>query len=243
MCYDIAYMTRYNEKLVQRYGAELPAHITLPMYYHVRGFARPELPVITLEQPRWIQLYRWGLIPAWVKEEARAATLALQTLNAMAETIFQKPSFRSSIRTQRCLVLVDGFYEWQNRGQPNNKKVHKQPYFICMKSRDVFSLGGIYSHWIHRATGEVHHTFSIVTVPANALLARIHNTKKRMPLILPPDREKQWIASDLSVDQIRALMQPIDDDWLTAWPVSTLISRRGVDTNVPEVMEPISGIA
>lgn len=237
MCYDVAYLSRHNEKLVQRYGAGLPDR-PLPQYYHVRGFDHPELPVITAEEPRRIQLYRWGLVPHWVRDEEQARQLARQTLNAMAETVFEKPSYRQAIRRQRCLVLVDGFYEWHSRQPPTEKKVKKYPYFIRMKSQEPFAIGGLYSHWVHRESGEVWHTFSLITVPANALLARIHNSKQRMPLILPPEHEQQWLDAELPRDRIEALMQPLGDGLLEAYPVSPLVSSRRHPTNVPEVLQP-----
>lgn len=238
MCYDVAYMTRHNEKLVQRYGASLPPGQTLPLYHHVRGFDHPELPVIAAEEPGRIHLFRWGLIPHWVRDEQQARRMARQTLNAMAETVFEKPSYRQAIRRHRCLVLVDGFYEWHTRQHPNEKRERKYPHFIRMIAQETFALGGLYSTWTNRSTGEVLHTFSLITVPANNLLARIHNSKQRMPLILLPEQAGPWLDPEQPRQAVEALMKPLPDGLLEAYPVSPLVGSRRQPTNVPEAWQP-----
>ena len=109
-------------------------------------------------------------MPFWTKDEVAAERIRTQTLNARAETIHQKPSFRASIMTKRCLVLVDGFYEWREEGKK------KYPYYISLASNDAFALAGIWDRWLNNSTGEVKDTFSIITTRANPLLERIHNT-------------------------------------------------------------------
>jgi putative SOS response-associated peptidase YedK len=237
MCYNIAYMQRRAEKIAKRYGAEIPAGLELPVYYHVNGFAHPRLPVLTTEKPKQIQLYQWGLIPSWCKDEGQAAQMQKQTLNAVSETVFEKPSFRSSILTQRCLLLVDGFYEWHTVKKPGIKKEEKYPHFIRLRSQETFALGGIYNNWVNRQTGEVHHTFSILTTPANTLLEKIHNTKKRMPFIPMPGQELEWLRTGLSKDEIKAMMKPLEPELMEAHTISKLITSRTENSNVPAVME------
>ncbi|RAK00451.1 putative SOS response-associated peptidase YedK [Larkinella arboricola] len=169
----------------------------------ISGFAHPLLPVISQENPGEIQLFKWGLIPSWAKED-KADELANMTLNAREESIFEKPSFKDSIGSRRCLLLVDGFYEWRH------EKKEKIPYFITMADGKPFALGCIYSVWKGQPT------FSIVTTRANPLMEYIHNTKKRMPLMLSHQEERRWINPELSKTEIQELMQPLDESEMKA---------------------------
>ncbi len=154
-----------------------------------------------------------------MKDSGSAAQLRTKTLNAVGETVFEKPSFRKSIRTQRCLLPVSGFFEWRDL---NNKKY---PYFIRATDNDLFSLGCIYDTWVDKTTGEMKSTFSILTTPANPLMEKIHNIKKRMPLIIKPDDEAKWINPALSVDEIKSLIQPLDEKSMSAYTIRSQYSR------------------
>jgi putative SOS response-associated peptidase YedK len=134
-----------------------------PLYHH-SGFSDPLQPVIANESLQSIQSFQWGLVPFWTKDEVAAERIRTRTLNAKAETIHQKPSFRVSIMTKRCLVLVDGFYEWREEGRK------KYPYYISLVSNDAFALAGIWDRWLNNRTGEMKDTFSIITTRANPLL-------------------------------------------------------------------------
>jgi putative SOS response-associated peptidase YedK len=204
-----------------------------PVYY-ASGFSFPQWPVITAEEPDRMKPFRWGLIPHWVKDQAQARELRAMTLNAKSETVFEKPSFRFSIHKKRCLVPSTGFYEWQDY----NKK--KYPYFIGLKKTEIFALAGIYTHWTDKESGEIAATFSILTTSANPLLARIHNMKKRMPVILLPEKESDWLNEDLTDDQIRSFFPAIDDRLMHAHTISKLITSRTRNPNVPEVTEAFS---
>jgi putative SOS response-associated peptidase YedK len=171
------------------------------------------------------------LIPLWVKDEDGALKIREQTLNAKAETVTVKPSFRHSIKAKRCLVLVDGFYEWQHL------KNQTYPYYIHLKDNQLFAFAGIWDAWTNKETKETLKTFSIITAQANPLLSLIHNTKKRMPVILRPEDERRWL-SDISVEEAMSLLTPYDEKAMEAHTVSKLITTRGVPTNVPEVMKP-----
>ena len=171
-------------------------------------------------------------MPFWAKDERTADNIRMKTFNAKAETIFEKPSFRTSIKSKRCLVLVDGFYEWQH------KSGNKYPYYIRLADESAFALAGIWDRWENKSTGEEERTFSIITTEANPLLAEIHNTKKRMPVILKQADEQNWLAVDLEVDDIKSLLQPYDGDDLKAHTVSRLITAMGKNKNVEEVQKP-----
>lgn len=149
------------------------------------GFSYPQTPVITNVNEHTIDLYHWGLIPFWAKDDS----IRKNTLNARIETLSEKSSFRNSIKN-RCLILVDGFYEWQWK-DPKGKE--KQQYLITLDKDEPFAFAGIYSDWVNKETGEVIKTYSIITTEANELMAEIHNNKKRMPVILTPENEKLWL--------------------------------------------------
>lgn len=234
MCYNIAYLEKRAERLEARYGASFKPQQKQLLFYHVSGFVHPQVYVITQEEPQFIQQYQWGLIPAWCKDEKQASEMSNHTLNAMCETVFEKPSFRSSILKRRCLVLVSGFYEWHTLGKK------KFPFYVHHQNQNIMSLGGIYEHWVNKATGEMLRTFSIITTPANGLLSKIHNAKKRMPLILDEKDELMWISPHLNKEEIISLMKPLPDNALEAYPVSGRITDRKQNSNVPEVMTPFS---
>lgn len=238
MCFFYA-LSVTAQNLEHRYQAktgfdwELGGEPWTPKYY-VAGFEFPKMPVLTNEQPDRFQAFTWGLIPFWVKTPEQAARIRSQTLTARAETVLEKPSFRQAIRRRRCLVPANGFYEWRAfRGQ-------KYPYYIFLKDRTVFSFAGIWEEWVDPATGERLRTYSILTTTANPLLAKIHNTKQRMPVILPRERERAWLADELSTDEIIALLQPFPAAAMAAHPISRLITARTANRNCPEVQAPFA---
>lgn len=149
------------------------------------GFTFPQTPVITNNNPLIIDFYYWGLIPFWAKTDE----IRKNTLNAKIETLSEKPSFRICMNN-RCLIIVDGFFEWQ---WLDNKGKQKQKYKITMPDYSLFAFGGLWSEWVNKETGEIIKSYTIVTTEANQLMSEIHNTKKRMPLILNLDNEKEWL--------------------------------------------------
>ncbi|MBS4014349.1 MAG: SOS response-associated peptidase [Bacteroidetes bacterium] len=238
MCYSVAYLEKKLVKLAERYKEVVKVDLTiedtareLPLYYFVSGFSFPELPVITAEN---ISLFQWGLIPSWAKDEQYASKIRTQTLNAVGETVFEKPSFRNAVRKHRGLLPVNGFFEWKDVNKV------KYPYFISLKEKDIFSLGCIYDTWIDKTTGETKQTFSIITTPANNLLSEIHNTKKRMPLIIHQQDEAQWIDSSLSEKKIAGLTKPFPDKEMKAHTVSREINNPKNNRNLPFAIEAIA---
>ncbi|MGM9512396.1 SOS response-associated peptidase [Larkinella sp. GY13] len=200
MCYTVNAKTPLAELVEQVRAAQPPDDYTPPG--RVSGFAHPLLPVITKDDPKTIQLFKWGLIPVWAKED-KAAELAKMTLNAREDTIFEKPSFKDSIVNHRCLLLIDGFYEWRHEGKA------KIPYYITLTDQKPLALGCIYSVWKGQPT------FSIVTTAANPIMEYIHNTKKRMPLMLSHEEQRRWIDPELTKAEIKELMQPLDESLMS----------------------------
>lgn len=202
--------------------------------YHLNGFAHPYLPCITQDEPGKIQMLQWGLIPAWAQNRDKAAELQNFTLNATCENIFDKPSFKGSALKKRCVILVGGFFENRHEGKL------KYPYFVFPAGKGALYLGGLYSSWTDKETGEVVSTCSIITTPANALLEKIHNTKKRMPLVLTKEQVNQWLDPALNREQIEAIMQPCNEDLLSSHTISRLINQfKFKETNVPEIVNKV----
>lgn len=200
--------------------------------YHADGFRFLRMPVITMEDPAHIHTYHWGLVPHWTRSHEEADKLRAQTLNARSETVFEKPSFRSSVRHHRCLVITDGFFEWMDF----RKK--KYPHYVYMNHHGIFCFGGLYASWTDKDTGEILHTYSILTTDANPMLARIHNLKQRMPVIIPAERYQEWLNPSLAEDGIRSFFQPYPEKDMRNHTISKRITSRSEDSNVPETLEP-----
>ncbi len=202
----------------------------IPLFYHADGFTSPSLPITSIEQPNRVQLGVWKLIPHWVKTAPEAMKYA-NTLNATCEDIFDKASYKGYIGKNRCLLWVNGFFEPHHPAPKTTV-----PYYVHQLNGDPFTLGCVFSNWVDQETGEVLKTFSIITTAANELMSHIHNEKKRMPLIIKPENRERWL-SPLTKDEIQALMQPLPDGILEGYPVSNIVYKKGVDANVPEVIQ------
>lgn len=229
MCYHMS-VTRPLPRLHDYYET---SGVEFPVYYHVAAFAYPVVPVV-VEGPRVVAA-RWGLIPHWARDREGAEKIRGRTVNARCETVFEKPSFRDSARRRRCLIPVDGFFESHERDRK------KYPYYIRHRADEVFCLAGIWSEWHDRQSEETVVTFSVVTTAANAMMAAIHNVKKRMPVIVPPERQDAWIqdawTDELAPDHAKDFFAMPDDLPIVAHPVSKLLYKPGV-SNVPAVREP-----
>jgi putative SOS response-associated peptidase YedK len=232
MCYR--YSVPGPDPLVKRFSASFPEKESFSRQYHASSFDLPRLPVITNESPAQIQLFTWGLIPFWVKDMKTAEEVRLKTMNARAESIFEKPAFRHAAETHRCLVLADGFFEWQEVDGRN------YPYYIRLKNHEPFAMAGLWETWKNPETTEEMSTYTVITTKANPLMERIHNKKKRMPVILPPDRECEWIGPALKKQAADALLVPYDEQLMEAFTISRLITSRQRNPNVPEVLRPFS---
>lgn len=186
MCYHAT-----QTKTVMQLENRFKARFSNPDEYYpaiYNGFQHPKTPVITNADATSIQMYNWGLIPFWAKDNS----IRKNTLNARFETLNEKASFRSSLNN-RCLVLSDGFYEWEWL-DPKGKQ--KQKYLITLPNEEAFAFAGLWNDWVDKSTGEIVKTYTIITTEANELMAKIHNTKKRMPFILAPELEEAWLQGE-----------------------------------------------
>ncbi|MBD2209136.1 SOS response-associated peptidase [Calothrix sp. FACHB-156] len=174
---------------------------------------------------REFQQLRWGLIPSWSKDLGIGAKL----INARAETVAEKPSFRSAFKHRRCLVLADGFYEWQKK---QNKK---QPFYFRLQDEKPFAFAGLWERW-QSSSGEEIASCTILTTAANELLEPIHD---RMPVILAPEDYNQWLDPQTqSYEVLEPLLHPYPAAAMTSYPVSTLVNKP--QHNTPECITPIN---
>lgn len=237
MCYTVEYIERKGQDYAERYDHFLDPDIVkkssqlqLPLFYLVNGFAHPKLPIVTANS---IELMEWGLIPKWVKDRAFAIEIQNKTLNAVGETVFDKPSFKHSINQKRGLLGLNGFYEWREFNR------NKYPYHISVKNEKIFSVACIFEEWVDKETGELLKTFSMITTPANALMEKIHNLKKRMPLILEKEDEEKWVDESLNTEEIKSLIKPFDTTKMQAYTISKDAGNSRLDRNVPEILDEV----
>jgi putative SOS response-associated peptidase YedK len=199
------------------FGVTVPA--TLPKRFNIA----PSQQVLTVrmqpggEQRELVPL-KWGLVPSWADDLAIGNRLT----NARSETAATKPAFRSSFRSRRCLIVADGFYEWQQR------EGGKQPFCIRLKSGQPFGFAGLWDHW--GKAGTPIDSCTILTCAANELMQPIH---QRMPVVIPPEQFGLWLDNTVEDAGLLAhLMRPFHPDEMTAFPVSTLVNRVKNDSPV-----------
>jgi len=200
---------------------------------HYNAAPSQSLPVVTNHDPDRVSHQQWGLVPSWADDDFSGL------INARAETVDEKPAFADAYERRRCLVLADGYYEWVERDGGN------QPYRITRADGEPFAMAGLWDRWEPattqtglgefgadgpETTADPVETFTVVTTEANEFQSEYHH---RMPVVLDPDEEREWLASP-----DRALLDPYDGD-LDAYPVSTRVNSPANDD--PEVVAPLDG--
>jgi putative SOS response-associated peptidase YedK len=188
------------------------------------------MPVVTNDRPDEIQRFQWGLVPFWSKEGKQS----YNTANAMVETVMEKPTWREPIRKRRCLVPTTGFFEWRHLGK------EKYPYRIFQPGNSIFSFAGIWDTWVSKDTGEMIKSYSILTMPANSFMEQIHNTKKRMPVIVDRSLEQYWLDVNNPVKEVLTQVTGSVSQSLTAHTVRKDFFRLGgfVDEITESVVYP-----
>lgn len=181
-------------------------------------------PVIPQADPNHIHLYRWGLIPHW----ARDMKIGYRMINARAETLAEKSSFKNPLQRSRCLVLADGFYEWKKDGS------NKQPYRITLNQGGIMTLAGLYDQW-RSPEGQMIYSFTIITTEPNSLMANIHD---RMPVILDSVGAEKWLQQGLPQEDALNMLRPYDADSMQAYPVSKAVGN--VRNNDVSLIAPVS---
>lgn len=184
---------------------------------------------VVAEPQRSLQAFQWGLLPVWAKDRK----VGQKMINARAETIASKPAFKGVFRKHRCIVPMDGFYEWQAReGQT------KQPFFIHRADGEPLAVAGLWSAWRPKGSDPDEpwlHTASVITTSANATMATIHD---RMPVILPRAMWDRWLDPDnQNIYMLARLLVPAPDDLLTMHAVSTEVNN--VRNKGPHLTDPL----
>jgi putative SOS response-associated peptidase YedK len=209
--------------------AEAFPEFTFPGQLAPRYNIAPTQPVLALANDGTgkADFFVWGLIPSWAKDPAIGARL----INARAETLSEKPSFRAAFKYRRCLIFANGFYEWQAR--PGSKV--KVPHFIHLKSGNPFAFAGLWEQW-HASDGSQIKSATIITTAPNELMTPIHN---RMPVILPQVSYARWLEpSSRQPADLQALLASYPAEAMAAYPVSTLVNSPANDH--PECLVPAS---
>lgn len=179
-----------------------------PYVPRYNGAPTQQLAVITAEEPKRLQFFRWGLIPKWSKEMPK-----IPIINARSETIDQKPSFKNIFKERRCLVPADGFYEWVHTGK-------KLPYRFTLTDEKVFAFAGLWDSW-QGPDSKILNSFSILTTEANSIMETIHD---RMPVILDKHQFEPWLnEKDMSV--VKNMLKPFDSNRMQKYRVPETINK------------------
>jgi len=180
-----------------------------------------EIPIIRRQNNQNIlRYYKWGLIPFWAKDEK----ISYKLINSRSETIAEKPSFRYAFQKRRCLIPANGFYEW--------RKSDKQPFYVRLKDRELFTFAGIWEMW-KSPTGKQIYSCSIITTSSNNIMDKIHN---RMPVILSKEQEENWLRSN-SKNDLQEMLKPYTDNNMELIPISNEVNS--VKNNYPELLSAI----
>jgi putative SOS response-associated peptidase YedK len=214
-------LTGSERALETEFGAAVPAG------YRPRYNIAPTQGVLALlpEGGRHWEILRWGLIPSWAKDPE----IGTKLINARAETLFEKPSFRAAVKQRRCLVIADGFYEWRK-----TEEGRKIPFYIRLKSQKPFGLAGLWESW-KSPGGEMVKTCTIVTTEPNELLKPIHS---RMPVMVPKDTEPLWLEARVrSKAELERVLQPYPAAEMELFEVAPLVNSPANDR--PECVQPV----
>jgi putative SOS response-associated peptidase YedK len=202
----------YSEDL-ERYNP-IPNFNVAPTHMH---------PVITNDDQEHLQLFKWGLIPFWAKDHR----IGFKMINARLETVAEKSAYKNALKSRRCIVPFDGYYEWQKTTQG------KLPFRIVTKNTDIFSVAGLWERWKDNDGNHVF-SFTIITQPASPKIAHIHD---RMPGILLPEQERLWINLEMPVEEVVRIIEPYPDDYLDFYRVSKRVNK--VSENDADLIKPI----
>jgi putative SOS response-associated peptidase YedK len=212
------------EEIIQRFSIKAGADEFIPVYNASPG---QNLAVISNLESDKLNYFKWGLIPFWAKE----ASIGNKMINARVETIAEKPAFRNSLKSKRCLVIADGFYEWKKDNG------YKQPFRILMKDESLFAFAGLWDTW-KDGEGRGINSFTIITTEANSMMKDIH---ERMPVILDNDDEMIWLDDQFNTDKKMSILKPYPSEKMKYYPVSSLVNSP-VNNNL-EVINPINPVS
>lgn len=202
-----------ESEIIERFGVQQVA-MEISNRYNIAP--SQQVAVVTMSSPRLLSGMKWGLIPSWAKDMSIGSKL----LNARAETLQEKPSFRAALKKRRCLIPGDGFYEWLAVGKK------KQPVHIRRKDRELFAFAGLWEEW-KSPYGQSVRSCTMVTVAANKTMSSIHD---RMPAILSRDDEASWLDNaDIEAAEAMMMLNPYDDSLLETYLVSPEVNSSRAD--------------
>jgi len=213
--------------IFSRFGVIISKDINKKITPHYNIAPTQKIPVIYQDnnQENRIEFMKWGLVPYWAKDPK----IGYKMINARAETLTQKPSFKHLLKSKRCLVPSSGFYEWKRIDK------RKVPYYIGIKNSKIFSFAGLYDNWKDSVGNELK-TFTIITTNSNNTLKPIHN---RMPVILEQEFEEDWLdVKTHDFDSLKQMLKPYPDDKMIAYAVSTEVNNPSNDN--PELIRKVN---
>lgn len=214
-------LSKSKIELEERFQAEM-----MPDFQPRYNIAPTQLvPVITSQSPKGFSFFYWGITPDFGKNKPVAQKL----INARAELVNDKISFKSSFEKRRCLIPADGFYEWKKLG-----KKTKIPYRFTLREDELFAFAGIWEEY-ETVSGEIQHTFLILTTGPNDIVSEVHD---RMPVILNRQMEKKWLDNYTSESELLAMLQPYPSDQMLSYTVSPLVNS--VQNDVPSIIRKTS---
>lgn len=198
-----------QESLADRFGFDLFEEMEWIERYNIAP-SQNVLAIVKSEIGNRAGMLRWGLIPSWAKDPK----IGYKMINARAETVAEKPSFKKLLKRRRCLIPADGFYEWKKEG------ASKQPYRFQLKTKEPFAFAGLWDRWEN--DGEILHTCTIITTEANAVVSGIHD---RMPVILTRDGEKIWLDRSIEDEHdVKSLLIPFPEEKMESYTISSLVN-------------------
>jgi len=181
------------------------------------------------ESERIISQLKWGLVPSWSKDAPTSKGL----INARAETITEKPSFREAFKSRRCIIPASGFYEWQKKGTGA-----KQPFYFYLNDKEVFGFAGLWEEWLDKQTGELLETCTIITTEANEVLKPVHD---RMPVILKAESYDEWLDAKLKdTNRLQELLKPYPAKEMDSHTVSRTVNIP--DTDSADLITPLNSL-
>lgn len=218
-------LTKTEKEIEERFGStfysdELERYNPIPNYNVAPTHF---MPVITGADPEHINIFRWGLLPFWAKD----INIAYKMINARIETVLEKAAYKKAVESRRCLVPMDGFYEWKRDGKL------KLPYRITTLDQNIFTVAGMWEKW-QAPQGEAIYTFTIITKPPTKIMEGIHD---RMPAILLPEQEKAWIDPNLPAADAVKLITDYPSVKMKAYRVSMKVNS--VKENDKSLIEPL----
>ncbi|WP_353779686.1 SOS response-associated peptidase family protein [Winogradskyella sp. 3972H.M.0a.05] len=237
MCYSTSLRKKrqqIQQSLINLSDADFEFPLEYDPYYHLNGFTYGNLYIIKMDEPEAIYPASWGLVPSWGIHDPVAFRKKSNTLNARAESIFEKSSYRESAESKRCLILADGFFE------PHHENGVSIPHFCYQPSKeypegDLFMFAGLYNELDDQLFSA-----TILTVEANEFFAEIHNKRRRMPLVLAKDLFEDWMDEGMNQQSLNELMAyGFTSKEFKAHPVTRDLYKKGINTNTPEFLEPV----